>query len=82
MRLVEAKTLVVKEFSTDIPPSAILSHTWGDGEVSFQHMQDPEVASKLQGFRKIRGCADLAIANGHDWIWVDTCWIQECFPDH
>ncbi|KAK1826557.1 heterokaryon incompatibility protein-domain-containing protein [Podospora conica] len=77
MRLIEAKTLVVKEFFTDIPPYAILSHTWGNGEVTFQDMQDLEVASKLQGFRKIRGCADLAIANGHDWIWVDTCCIDK-----
>ena len=77
MRLIEARTLVIKEFFTDIPPYAILSHTWGDGEVSFQHMQDLEVASKLRGFRKIRGCADLAIAKGHDWIWVDTCCIDK-----
>ncbi len=39
MRLINVKTLEISEFFGDkIPPYGILSHTWGDEEVSFQEM--------------------------------------------
>jgi len=40
MGLLNAKALLFKEFlSVNIPKYAILSHTWGDGEVCFQEME-------------------------------------------
>jgi len=77
VRLIEAKKPTLREFLVKPPPYAILSHTWGDQEISFQDIQWPERACELEGFRKIRGCADVAIANGYDWIWVDTCCIDK-----
>jgi hypothetical protein len=54
-----------------------LSHTWGNEKVSFQHMQDLDLASRLQGFCKIKGCADEALSHGYQWIWDDTCCIDK-----
>ncbi|KAI1812792.1 HET-domain-containing protein [Poronia punctata] len=36
MRLIDVNTLQLIEFFTNIPPYAILSHTWGSEEVTFQ----------------------------------------------
>jgi hypothetical protein len=53
MRLLHPKSLELKEFiGQDIPPYVILSHTWGDGEVSFQGLQSGK-ASKKAGHQKI-----------------------------
>jgi len=40
MRLIESQTLRFKEFQGDhdVPPYAILSHTWGEDEVTYQDM--------------------------------------------
>ena len=40
MRLIESQTLRFKEFQgdDDVPPYAILSHTWGEDEVTYQDM--------------------------------------------
>ncbi|KAK4097036.1 hypothetical protein N658DRAFT_397268, partial [Parathielavia hyrcaniae] len=55
----------------------ILSHTWGDDEVTFQDMQDPSRASQKKGFRKIKGMCELASANGLTHVWIDTCCIDK-----
>jgi hypothetical protein len=40
MRLLHSGTLKLEEFLDNATPNyAILSHTWGEGEVSFQDMQ-------------------------------------------
>ncbi|KAF9885268.1 hypothetical protein FE257_013066 [Aspergillus nanangensis] len=42
MHLLNAKTRRLEEFfESEAPPYAILSHTWGKDEVSFQDIQDP-----------------------------------------
>ncbi|KAL6866994.1 ankyrin repeat-containing domain protein [Trichoderma novae-zelandiae] len=82
MRLLYTKELEtggfeLKEFGEeDTPPYAILSHTWGDGEVTFQDMALGHFADKT-GYAKIRGCCALARANGYDYAWVDTCCIDK-----
>jgi len=62
----------MEEFSsdTDIPPYAILSHTWGKDEISFQDWEN-KVAGKA-GLRKIELCCEQAVKDHLDWIWVDT----------
>ncbi|KAF5363040.1 hypothetical protein D9758_012636 [Tetrapyrgos nigripes] len=40
MRLLNTKTLRLEEFFDEIPPYAILSHTWEDEEVTFQDIQN------------------------------------------
>jgi hypothetical protein len=77
MRLLHSKTLELKEFiGQDIPPYAILSHTWGDEELSFQDIQRPEAREK-KGYNKIRLCCDQASQDGFEYAWVDTCCIDK-----
>lgn len=73
MRLLNSKTYQQREFVSEdsVPPYAILSHTWGDGEVTFQDIMGPNAEQKL-GYRKIRFCCEQAIKDKLDWVWVDT----------
>ncbi|KAI4868097.1 hypothetical protein F4820DRAFT_411482 [Hypoxylon rubiginosum] len=79
MRLLNVYTRQLEEFTGDIqdrPRYAILSHTWGKKEISFQdlsrfgHQKRPEYA-------KIEGCCEQAIHDGYGYVWVDTCCIDK-----
>jgi hypothetical protein len=60
-----------------IPPYAILSHTWVEGqEVTFQDFRDGTGRSKA-GHDKLRFCADQAKCDGLQYFWVDTCCIDK-----
>jgi hypothetical protein len=77
MRLLHTKTLELHEFfGAEIPPYAILSHTWGEGEVSFQELRSSGGKNKA-GYDKIRGCCEMAVSDGFQYIWVDTCCIDK-----
>jgi hypothetical protein len=77
MRLLDSKTLELKEFSENqLPKYAILSHTWWDQEISFQDMQDGSADTKI-GYTKIVFSRAQAIADGLDYFWVDTCCIDK-----
>jgi hypothetical protein len=77
MRLLNTTSLELVEFFGDqVPPYAILSHTWEDEEVSFQHIQDPAWKG-LKGFAKIAGCCTQAREDELDWVWIDTCCIDK-----
>ncbi|KAK3389956.1 heterokaryon incompatibility protein-domain-containing protein, partial [Podospora didyma] len=56
---------------------AILSHTWEDGEVTFQDIKDPAVASQKAGWVKIVQTCRLAKGQGFDRVWIDTCCIDK-----
>jgi hypothetical protein len=56
---------------------AILSHTWGKGEVSFQDIKDLEKAKKMKGFAKIASTCEKALEQGLFYAWVDTCCIDK-----
>ncbi|KAK4236512.1 HET-domain-containing protein [Achaetomium macrosporum] len=56
---------------------SILSHTWGNEEVTFQDMQNLELAAKKHGFQKIKCMCDLATRNGQHCVWIDTCCIDK-----
>lgn len=62
-----------------LPPYAILSHVWEKEkqEVTFQDMQDPEKASGMETFSKIRETCELALKENLEYIWVDTCCINK-----
>ena len=51
---------------------AILSHTWGSEEVTFDEMQRKEATSKL-GYSKIDHTCRQACKDGLEYAWVDTC---------
>ncbi|KAK3934665.1 heterokaryon incompatibility protein-domain-containing protein, partial [Diplogelasinospora grovesii] len=78
MRLINAITLTMHTFGGRPPPYAILSHTWGQEEVSFQDFQlGPEHFGRLRGYAKIEGCCRQARKDGYEWVWVDTCCIDK-----
>lgn len=82
MRLINTATLDLKEFlgepnKPQFPRYAVLSHTWGEGEVTFQDMQNKEVAQGKAGYGKIVKCCEIARDEGLGWAWVDTCCIDK-----
>lgn len=76
MRLLNVHTLALEDSWVSSPNYAILSHTWGTDEVSFQEMSDPARARQKIGFSKIRKACDRAQSQGHDYLWIDTCCID------
>lgn len=76
MRLLHSSRLDMIYFvaDDDIPPYAILSHTWGEGEVSLQDWErlSPHERSLKRGYSKIRLCCEQAQRDGLEWAWVDT----------
>jgi hypothetical protein len=72
-------TPCLKEFSGDnIPPYAILSHTWGPegSEVTYKDISKGIVESK-DGYNKIHFCGRKAASHGLKYFWVDTCCIDK-----
>lgn len=62
----------------DIPPYAILSHTWetDDQELTLQDMIHKTGLSKT-GYRKVEFCGEQARKHGLHYIWVDSCCLDE-----
>jgi hypothetical protein len=60
-----------------IPPYAILSHTWHEGqEVTFDDMRR-NLGKNKTGYDKILFCARQAKLDNLDYFWVDTCCIDK-----
>ncbi|KAI6081811.1 HET-domain-containing protein [Hypoxylon rubiginosum] len=80
MRLIDVNTFELKEFlGTKTPPYAILSHAWGDEEVTFQeweHRNDPVIQRKA-GYVKIAGACRRARADKLKYLWCDTNCINK-----
>ncbi|KAI4189735.1 MAG: hypothetical protein LQ348_003756 [Seirophora lacunosa] len=77
MRLLHTKTLQFHEFfDAKIPPYAILSHRWGEGEVTFKEIRKGK-AQPGPGLTKIKKFCTLAASKGHEWAWIDTCCIDK-----
>ncbi|EJT73101.1 hypothetical protein GGTG_09951 [Gaeumannomyces tritici R3-111a-1] len=89
MRLIDTTTLsLVDVVAENAKPYAILSHTWEDDEVTFEHMRilshpklsSPEVMKDIEsraGYQKIQQAAALARGDNYDFIWIDTCCIDQ-----
>jgi hypothetical protein len=65
-----------------IPPYAILSHTWEGQEVAYKDLQNhkdiEDVDARFRGgYQKIFFCATQAKRDGLDYFWVDTCCIDK-----
>ncbi|RDW57243.1 hypothetical protein BP5796_12693 [Coleophoma crateriformis] len=67
---------ILEFFGKDIPPYVILSHTWGNDEVTFHDMRNGEARSQ-QGFVKIERCCEEAVKDGIGFAWIDTCCIDK-----
>lgn len=85
MRLLNCHTLELKEYTgNDIPPYFILSHRWGDGEVSYKDFRKGRDKSST-GYKKIVDfCAfararetQLSGRRDAQWVWADTCCIDK-----
>ncbi|KAK8099538.1 uncharacterized protein PG998_012779 [Apiospora kogelbergensis] len=70
MRLINTSTLKLEEFGPqNIPPYAILSHRWIEGqEVSFEEMRQSPPRGK-SGYAKIKQCCELAKKEGLTFAW-------------
>ncbi|KAF2499418.1 hypothetical protein BU16DRAFT_454367, partial [Lophium mytilinum] len=88
MRLLDTSTFKVYEsfrgtiklhefFGNAIPNYAILSHRWEDGEVSFQDLRNPQVASRKAGWSKIKRFCEKAAESGYRYGWIDTFCINK-----
>jgi hypothetical protein len=65
-----------------IPPYAILSHTWDRQEVTYKDLRNykniGDVDARLKdSYQKIFFCAAQAKRDGLDHFWVDTCCIDK-----
>ena len=77
MHLLNTNTLKIHTFyDSDTPLYAILSHTWGDDEVTYEQFISGSYEN-LAGYDKIRGCCSIAAQDGWDWVWIDTCCIDK-----
>ncbi len=80
MRLLEhnghGEFSLTRDLIEDIPPYAILSHTWGedDEEATFQDLTG-EIGKSKTGYKKIQFCAEQGDRLQH--FWVDTCCIDK-----
>ncbi|PMB63355.1 Vegetative incompatibility protein HET-E-1 [Beauveria bassiana] len=63
---------------TEIPPYAILSHTWELDEVTFADIGSYRLKWQQKvDYQKIRFCAEQARRNGLHYFWVGTCCIDK-----
>lgn len=77
MRLLHTTTLAFHDFfADDTPPYAILSHRWGEEEISYQHYLDQAHAGSL-GHQKVIEACKLAASRNRDYIWIDTVCIDK-----
>jgi hypothetical protein len=76
MRLLNVKTMKLEEFFEKIIPKyAILSHTWGENEITFREF-DPVLGARRTS-KKIDGCCTRTVKDGFDYVWIDTCCIDK-----
>ena len=67
-----------KDLTKDVPPYAILSHTWfpdEEDEVDYQDIKHGLKKEKI-GHEKLRFCVQQAARDGLQFSWVDTCGIN------
>jgi len=76
MRLLDTQSIQLIDFITPPKTYAILSHMWGDEEVSFQEIHNPSARGK-KGYAKIVSFCGLARQHGYQYVWVDTCCIDK-----
>lgn len=77
MRLLHTTTYNLEEFgSRDIPLYAILSHTWGNHEITFQDIGCLNIKTDKR-CQKVKNACATARMHGFDYIWIDTCCIDK-----
>ncbi|EEY23094.1 HET domain-containing protein [Verticillium alfalfae VaMs.102] len=82
MRLINTTTLELKTaYGYATPLYAILSHTWSDEELLFEHLQagitQRQKDTPSRGLSKILETCQRAKNDGLEYVWVDTCCIDK-----
>ncbi|KAG5792093.1 hypothetical protein H9Q69_008877 [Fusarium xylarioides] len=79
MRLINTHTLQIEFYPGGSRRYAILSHVWGDDEVTFKDVAsgDPEEALHLERYSKLRESCRMARSFKLDYLWIDTCCIDK-----
>jgi tetratricopeptide (TPR) repeat protein len=67
---------LVERTGDNIPQYAILSHTWGDDEVTYNDLVEGSGRDK-PSYSKIEFCVEQAARDGLQYSWVDTCCIDK-----
>jgi hypothetical protein len=83
MRLIQSSSLncpdglKFKDFPvSQLPPYAILSHTWGSDEVVWEDFQRG-IATQKEAFAKVRYSCLQAVSDGLEWVWIDSACIDK-----
>jgi hypothetical protein len=83
MRLIQASSiafpdrLAFKDFPvSQLPPYAILSHTWGNDEVVWADFERGTAHLK-PSFGKVTSSCLRAIEDGLEWVWIDSACIDK-----
>ena len=81
LRIFDDETFAFEEYFDlkQTPPYAILSHTWGAEEITYQDIGDLEHARTKAGYQKIDNfCRIVQEEYPHlNHVWVDTCCIDK-----
>ncbi|KAK7437912.1 hypothetical protein VKT23_018347 [Stygiomarasmius scandens] len=81
LRLINTNTHRLVDFPEHrdkYPPYAILSHRWLGNEVTYQeYLQPRDETRKKSGYRKILQACNQARLDGFEYIWIDTCCIDQ-----
>lgn len=80
MKFINCRTLQTEEyFGSQIPKAyAILSHRWEKDEAVYQDFEKPpEATAQKAGWIKVRKFCSLALEEGYEYAWVDTCCIDK-----
>ncbi|KAG8532500.1 uncharacterized protein KY384_002377 [Bacidia gigantensis] len=77
MRLLNTHSIELQDFiGSSVPKYSILSHTWGEQEVSFADFSKCKNEGS-ERFKKIENACIMARLQDSDWIWIDTCCIDK-----
>lgn len=79
MRLLSTETLTFHEFiGSNVPSYAILSHTWGEQELTYHDMLNPTPTVQWKaGYKKMMGFVLKSKELGYKHCWIDTCCIDK-----
>ncbi|OHE99496.1 hypothetical protein CORC01_05296 [Colletotrichum orchidophilum] len=79
MRLINVQTGCLEEFFHELPPYAVLSHTWGPDkdEITFRDIEDGYERKSGMGQSKFDGCCRQSSQDGLKYAWIDTCCIDK-----
>jgi hypothetical protein len=81
MRLLNAKDFTLTYFNDErtVPEYAILSHTWSDDEVTFRDLAElsREKLVLRRAYEKVQKTCTKALEWGLEWVWMDTCCIDQ-----